>query len=182
MRKKLAEMTLEELWQLFPIFLTEHKNCWSEQYAEEVAQLKSILQAGATYHHVGSTAVNGIMAKPIIDILIVVNSVGEMKQAANALQENGYIIMSTSDSRISLNKGYTEEGFAEKVFHLHIRLNGDTDEIFFRDYLNAHPDIAKAYEQLKLRLWKEYEHDRDGYTEAKTEFVKKYTEIAKGSI
>lgn len=81
--------------------------------------------------------------------------------------------------RISLNKGYTENGFAEKVFHIHIVSDGDTDEIYFRDYLNAHPDVAKQYEKLKLALWEEYEHDRDAYTRAKTEFVKKYTALAK---
>lgn len=53
------------------------------------------------------------------------------------------------------------------------------DEVFFRDYLNCHPDAAKEYEQLKLKLWQKYEHNRDAYTDAKTDFVKKYTDIAK---
>lgn len=179
MSKKLSEMTLDELWQLFPIFLTEHNTCWADWYNEEVKQLKSILPPEIEYHHIGSTAVDGIMAKPIIDILLVANSNEQLKQAASLLQEHGYIIMSTCTNRVSLNKGYTESGFAERVFHLHIRLKGDTDEIYFRDYLNAHPETAKEYEQLKLRLWKKYEHDRDAYTDAKTEFVKKYTELAK---
>lgn len=179
MSKKLCEMTLEELWQLFSIFLTKHNPHWSDWYADEVETLKSILPHDTVYHHVGSTAISGIMAKPIIDILIVVKSQDEMRQAASLLQSNGYIVMSTADNRISLNKGYTENGFADKVFHLHIRLENDVDEIYFRDYLIAHPDVAKDYEQLKLRLWKQYEHDRDGYTQAKTEFVKKYTVLAK---
>ena len=49
----------------------------------------------------------------------------------------------------------------------------------FRDYLLEHADAAAEYENLKLRLWKEFEHDRDGYTAAKTETVKKYTAAAK---
>ena len=56
---------------------------------------------------------------------------------------------------------------------------GDNDELFFRDYLNEHEEIAKEYEVLKLSLWKEFEHDRDGYTNAKTNFIKKYTNLAK---
>lgn len=172
-------MTLEELWELFPIVLTEHKSYWTNWYDEEVNCLKSILPLGIEYYHIGSTDISGIMAKPIIDILVVVDSNDGLTQAATILEEHGYIVMSTSTNRISLNKGYTESGFAEKVFHLHIRLKGDTDEIFFRDYLNSHPAIAKEYEQLKLRLWKTYEHNRDAYTDAKTEFVKKYTELAK---
>ena len=181
MSKKLSEMTLEELWQLFPIFLTEHKKYWTDWYKEEVAQLQSILPSDTEYHHVGSTAIDDIMAKPIVDIIIVVQSTDILKQVANTLQKHGYIIMSTSQNRISLNKGYAENGFAEKVFHLHIRLSDDVDEIYFRNYLNTHPTVAKEYEQLKLRLWKQYEHNRDAYTEAKTEFVKKYTNLAKNT-
>ncbi|MDE5867334.1 MAG: GrpB family protein, partial [Anaeroplasmataceae bacterium] len=79
----------------------------------------------------------------------------------------------------SLNKGYTENGFADKVFHLHLRLPNDQDELYFRDYLNAHKEVAKEYEELKIELWKKYEHNRDAYTNAKTEFVKKYTDLAK---
>ena len=180
MSKKLSEMTLEELWQLFPIVLTEHSPYWKDWYNEEVAQLKNILPYDTVYHHIGSTAISGIMAKPIVDILIVVNSGERLKQSANLLQQHGYIVMSSSEKRISLNKGYAESGFAEKVFHLHIRLQDDVDEIYFRDYLNAHPAVAKEYEQLKLQLCKSYKHNRDAYTNAKTEFVNKYTNLAKG--
>ena len=172
-------MTLEELWRLFPIVLEDHNPRWAEWYGEEVEILKSILSSKAEYYHIGSTAVNGIMAKPIIDILIAVKNKDQLKQSAERLAACGYIIMSESETRISLNKGYTESGFAERVFHLHLRLCGDIDEIYFRDYLNANPDIAKDYENLKLGLWKKYEHNRDAYTDAKTDFVKKYTEIAK---
>jgi GrpB-like predicted nucleotidyltransferase (UPF0157 family) len=69
--------------------------------------------------------------------------------------------------------------FAEKVYHVHLRLVGDNDELYFRDYLNAHPQTAKEYEALKLRLWKEFEHDRDACTEAKTEFIKAVTAKAR---
>lgn len=181
MGKKLSEMTLKELWELFPIVLTEHRDCWGKWYQEEVEHLATMLPKDTAYHHIGSTAVKGIMAKPIVDILIVVDGTERMKQTAKVLQENGYIVMSESEKRISFNKGYTEEGFAERVFHLHLRLEGDTDEICFRDYLNAHFDVAKEYETLKLRLWREYEHNRDAYTDAKTDFVKHYTDLAKQS-
>lgn len=179
MSKKLEEMTLEELWQLFPIVLSEHKSCWATWYAEEVESLKQFLPSFVKYYHIGSTAINGIMAKPIVDILVAVDTREEQLQVAELLQKHNYIMMSSTDSRISLNKGYTEKGYAEKVFHLHIRLKNDVDEIYFRDYLNAHPCVAQEYEKLKLSLWKKYEHNRDAYTEAKSDFVKKYTSLAK---
>lgn len=177
--KKLSEMTLTELWELFPIYLTEHKPYWADWYKEETERLKKVLPSETEYYHVGSTAVNGIWAKPIIDILITVKSPSRITDVSAVLQKHGYIVMSEDCSRVSLNKGYTENGFAEKVFHLHVRLDGDKDEVYFRDYLNSHGEIAKEYERLKLQLWKQYEHNRDAYTAAKTEFVKKYTELAK---
>ncbi len=79
----------------------------------------------------------------------------------------------------SFNKGYTINGFAERVFHLHLRYVGDNDELYFRDYLNEHTSIAVEYEKMKLRLWKKYEFNRDGYTNSKTDFIQKYTEKAK---
>ena len=87
--------------------------------------------------------------------------------------------MSTEQNRISFNSGYTKNGFADKIYHLHLRYFGDNDELYFRDYLNEFPEIAKAYEHLKLDLWKRYEYNRDGYTAAKTEFIVRYTKEAK---
>lgn len=172
-------MTLEELWELFPIFLTEHKPCWAEWYREEVTELKRMLPPDTEFFHIGSTAISGIWAKPIIDIMAVVSSRARLREASERLQRSGYIVMSENGNRISLNKGYTENGFAERVFHLHLRLGDDKDEIYFRDFLNSHSEIAKEYEALKLRLWKQFEHNRDAYTDAKTEFVRKYTDLAK---
>jgi len=87
--------------------------------------------------------------------------------------------MSQSENKITFNKGYTENGFAEKVFHLHLRYIGDNNELYFRDYLNELVYIAKEYQELKLSLWKKYEYNRDGYTDAKTQFVSKYSKRAR---
>lgn len=179
MGKKLSEMTLEELWQLFPIFLTEHQVCWKDWYLEEQNALLQTIPFPVCMHHIGSTAVQDIWAKPIIDVLIEAETVEQLEKITKTLQENGYLLMNRNATRASLNKGYTEQGFADRVFHIHVRLKGDCDEVYFRDYLNAHPDVAKAYESLKLDLWKRYEHDRDGYTNAKKEFVERYTTLAK---
>lgn len=177
MGKPLSEMTLRELWELFPIQLVEHGECWDRWYREERTALLVFLPGPIQIHHIGSTAVSGIWAKPIIDILLEAPS-SDHQKIRDLLTGHGYICMSESRTRTDFNKGYTPSGFAERVFHLHLREVGDHDELYFRDYLNDHPDIAKAYERLKLSLWKPYEHDRDGYTEQKTEFVKEYTQKA----
>ena len=181
MGKKLSEMSLEELWQLFPIYLTEHNKSWTAWYAEEEITLMEHLPADQIKRisHIGSTAVKGIWAKPIIDILVEVTSESDLRQFKPVLEKIGYLCMSESSGRLSFNKGYTEKGFAERVFHLHLRKANDNDELYFRDYLKAHINVAQEYEKLKLSLWKKYEHDRDAYTERKTAFVKEYTQKAK---
>lgn len=105
-----------------------------------------------------------------------------MSGAKERIVQNGYICMAEEPRRMSFNKGYTEKGFASKVFHLHLRYWGDNDEVYFRDYMNRNPMAAKEYEKLKLSLWKSYEHDRDGYTNAKHEFVTGYTKRARSHL
>ena len=179
MGKKLSEMTLEELWELFPIFLTEHQECWRKWYSEEEVLLKSILSKVERISHIGSTSIPGIWAKPIIDILVEIPKESKLLDYKALIIKSGYICMFQSEEWISFNKGYTEDGFAERVFHLHLRYTGDNDELYFRDYLIEHSAAAKEYEELKLKLWKKYEHNRDAYTDAKTELVRRYTEMAR---
>lgn len=177
MKKRLAEMTLTELWELFPIYLTEYQPCWENWYNEEATNLQRIfpMEEVVRISHIGSTSMKTIWAKPIVDIMVETIPDSDWDAIKNTLLQAGYLCMSQNNERISFNKGYTENGLAQKVYHLHLRHQGDNDELYFRDYLIDHPQVAKAYEKLKLDLWKEFEHHRDAYTEGKTEFVQKYT-------
>lgn len=181
MGKKLSEMTPEELWKLFPIFLTEHKDSWTDHYREMEDRLRSGLSEVQLVRisHIGSTAINNIWAKDIVDILVEVARSESLEAAAKLVEKMGFIKMSCSENRYSFNLGYTEKGFADKVYHLHLRYKGDNDELYFRDYLNAHPQTAREYEALKLQLWAKFEHNRDAYTDSKSEFIKKWTSAAK---
>ena len=172
-------MSLEELWQLFPIYLTAHQACWNEWYLLEEASLQSSLPTVERISHIGSTAIPSIWAKPIIDVLVEIPRDKKMTEYKEAIITNGYLCMSENEESMSFNKGYRADGFADKVFHLHLRYLGNNKELYFRDYLLDHPNIAKEYEQCKLALWKKYEHDRDGYTNAKTPFIREYTDKAK---
>lgn len=181
MGKELSEMTLEELWELFPIFLVEHTDKWADDY-KEIEILLQDLFASCPIHrisHIGSTTIKGIWAKNIVDVMVEIPESSSLKDMAQVLEQNGFTIMSSEANRISLNKGYTENGFADKVYHIHLRYAGDNDELYFRDYLNDHPDVAKEYETLKLQLWKQYEHNRDAYTNAKIDFISKWTAEAR---
>lgn len=181
MGKELSKMTLKELWELFPIFLTEHQPEWKSWYLEQHEDLCKIIPLEETVRisHIGSTAVPHIWAKPIIDILVELKAECDMSSIEALLIEQGWICMGRNEGRLSFNKGYTEQGFAERVYHLHLRYAGDNDELYFRDCLMGFPDRAKEYEAMKLGLWKKFEHDRDAYTNAKTDFVKRCTRYAR---
>lgn len=172
-QRNLKDMTLAELWELFPIVLAAYNPDWSEWANEEILELTALLKDySPIINHIGSTAIPNIQAKPIIDILVELNHDTDWSRIKERMETAGYICMSVSDSRMSFNKGYTPAGYADKVFHIHFHKAGDNDEICFRDYLIAYPEVAKEYEILKLSLLPKYRNDRDGYTEAKSEFVR----------
>lgn len=181
MKKELSEMTLAELWDLFPIFLVQHDDQWNEYYKEIASTITDLLASypDKRISHIGSTAIRGIWAKNIVDVMVEISEKADIEEIAHILEQNGFIRMSDGERRITLNKGYTKEGFADKVYHIHLRYTGDNDELYFRDYLNEHPQIAREYEALKLELWKRYAHDRDAYTDAKTDFIRKSTTEAR---
>ena len=134
-QKDLTELSLDELWQLFPIILTVHQDCWTEWYKEEAELLKEQLPYAKRISHIGSTAIKGIWAKPTIDILVEISREEKIIDLKNAVEKCGYICMAENNSRIDFNKGYTLQGFAERVFHLHLCYEGDNDELYFRTQL-----------------------------------------------
>lgn len=184
MEKSLSELTLAELWELFPINLKEHNFAYKEWYLEEKDNLINVIGQNniERINHFGSTYVNGLIAKPTIDILMEVSADCDIEQLKNKLTESDWLCMSNQDKpnlNIVFNKGYTPQGFADKVFHLHIRYLGDWNELYFRDYLTIHKEVANEYGKLKLKLKEQYEHNRDAYTDAKSDFILKYSKVAR---
>ena len=184
--KNLKDMSLSGLWELFPIILQEHNPNYTAWYEEESFRIIDALKNYGIFriNHIGSTSVKGLIAKPIIDILLELKSGYNMKSVVGIFQNNGWLVMAQDNSAhtVDMNKGYTPNGFAEKVYHLHIRSAGDWDELYFRDYLREHADVAIEYGRLKLRLKEKFEHNRDGYTDAKSDFVQKRTQAARNEF
>lgn len=173
-------MTLEELWGLFPIILLPHNPEWKVWAAKEIKSLSELLAAFTPIiNHIGSTALSGIVSKPIVDILVEISPDCDWNDAKEILEKANYICMSEANGRMSFNKGYTPNGYAESVFHVHIHAIGVNDEIRFRDYLRKNPSVAEEYEALKLCLLPKYRSNRDGYTEAKSDFVQRITSLAR---
>ena len=184
MAKELSEMNNEELWKLFPIIISDHRPEWKDLYTQEKDIIEKAIgkQNISRINHFGSTSVRGLCAKPTIDILLEIFTDTDTDRLSEILTGIGYIRSNQKDNpppHMMFLKGYTPEGFKGQAYHLHIRYEDDWDELYFRDYLIDHPDTAKEYGELKVRSKGQFEHDRDAYTEEKSQFIKENTRKAR---
>ena len=181
--KELSEMTLDELWQLFPIVLSAHNPEWFVWYSDEKANLLALLgDLLKRIDHIGSTSVPGLLAKPTVDILLQVSPETDVEELKKRLNSGGWGLMRENGLVLDMQKGYTPNGFADRVYHLHVKPIGDYDELHFRDYIAAHPDAVAEYAALKCELSGQYKHNRDGYTQAKTDFIHSIVAKARGAV
>jgi GrpB-like predicted nucleotidyltransferase (UPF0157 family) len=122
-------------------------------------------------HHVGSTAVPGLEAKPIIDILIGVEDLESSRACFHHLSALHYHY---APYRAAEMHWFCKPEPAHRTHHLHLVPSGSPryrDELAFRDYLRAHNETAEQYIALKRGLAREFEHDREAYTAAKANFI-----------
>ncbi|WP_301677937.1 GrpB family protein [Methanoculleus methanifontis] len=184
MVKPLNEMSLEELGRLFPIILSEYNPDWPAIYASE----KELIEHAVGKDHIkrishyGSTSIPGIIAKPTIDILLEVSDDCDNEELIRNLVDIGYLYNPQPRDpppHMMLMKGYTPEGFVGQTYHIHVRYGGDWDELYFRDYLILHPDVAEEYSKLKRRLKEEYQFDREAYTQGKAAFIQSVVKEAR---
>ncbi|MGI2336736.1 MAG: GrpB family protein [Dehalogenimonas sp.] len=185
--KSLDDMTDEERWRLFPIILSNHQSSWKKSFLDEKIVLEPIIGSAniVRINHIGSTAVPGLIAKPTVDILLEIAEETDIPGLVSRMQEAGYRCIPQDDKPapgLMFTKGYTEAGFKGQVFHIHVRYKGDWDEPYFRDYLVTHPEAAVEYGQLKQDLAVKYKYNRDAYTEGKTAFIKRITNLAKTGV
>ena len=184
MSKSLDDMTYDELARMFPVIISDYKPVWARRYLKEKAVLEQAIGSNniVRISHIGSTAIPGLTGKPTIDILVEINDDCDTTGLVFSMQSAGYRYLEQPEKPppyMMFIKGYTPQGFKGQVFHVHIRYSGDWDELYFRDYLLVHPETAGEYGRLKLELKKKYEYDREAYTEAKTNFIRRVNSLAR---
>ena len=157
--------------------IVEYDPTWPELYAAEAERLQAVLPAGlvSSVEHFGSTAVPGLIAKPIIDILVAVRSMQKAREiAVQPLEAIGYAFWFENPrlDRMFFVKGLPPAAL-HRTHHLHIMESGTEmlGQLLFRDYLRAHPDEASRYGNLKLELMVRYRDDREAYTAAKSTYT-----------
>ena len=162
----------EDFKRKFPIKLVKHNSEWTSWYEDEKTNLLAKLKKyKVTLHHIGSTAISNIYSKDIIDIILEIYKSDDFDSIMDILNAE-WELRWKEDEKAFLVKGYGDNGFEAKVYHLHVRRKGDVEEVKFRDILIENPKIAKQYEKLKLDLELTYKYDREGYTAGKTKFIR----------
>ncbi len=180
--KKLARVLAER------IELADYDPAWPERFEAEAARLCRYFPQGCTHRieHIGSTAVPGLAAKPIVDILIGVENFGPVVQdVAPAMEAAGYDYF--------LRPEFGDDGprypwfigrgsCGTRTAHIHVTLIDDQpkwDRVLFRDYLRRYQEAASSYAALKRDLVQRFPDDRAAYTLGKTAFIQKILTLAR---
>jgi GrpB-like predicted nucleotidyltransferase (UPF0157 family) len=158
-----------------------HDPNWRHQFDIEAERLRAILgQLVLEVHHIGSTAIPGIKAKPIIDILIIVKNIQLVDAYNCAMIQNGYL--PRGEFGIPGRRFFIKGDEANRSHHLHIYAANHPEiarHLNFRDYLIAHPEAAEEYSELKESLVKQFPHSGPDYTQGKDSFIQSIDEKAK---
>ncbi len=173
-----------------PVEIVDYDPEWPAAFERERRHLLACLPQGLVVRieHFGSTAVPGLAAKPIIDVLVEVTDLAAVRErVAPLLESQGYEYFwrpTFGDVGEPFYAWFIKRDSAtgKRTHHIHMVEGGFTshwDRLLFRDYLIAHPDVAAQYGALKRRLAAEASTDRVLYTEAKGEFIRRVTDTAK---
>ena len=177
------------------VILYPHNDEWNEEAGRTIKALKDILGNVATeVAHVGSTAVNTIRAKPIIDIAVAVSDFADIVRCNRELEMRGFYYRYATDDMNNILRGETDfttknirqllyacggyydgsNAFQTHFVHVVKAESAEwRDYIKFRDYLNSHPLVAKEYENLKIMLCQKYADHREEYTAHKHDFIQR---------
>jgi GrpB-like predicted nucleotidyltransferase (UPF0157 family) len=158
-----------------PIVLVPHNTEWSSNFVRESAEVAAALgDVLVAIHHIGSTAIPGILAKPVIDILAVVTDLALVDLQAGTLRALNYEAMGEFGipGRRYFRKNRADGVRTHQLHAFSVDSSEPQRHLAFRDYLRAHPRAAQAYVELKLELRRRFPTDIQSYAEGKTEFVR----------
>jgi GrpB-like predicted nucleotidyltransferase (UPF0157 family) len=162
------------------IQVVPYQPAWKELFEVEAVKLRSALGNNLLQiEHVGSTAIEGMDAKPIIDIIVAVKSLSKARELVPVVQALGYNHKEDDDvpERIFFVKGLP----SKRTYHLSLTEPASgywKAHILFRDYLLTHREVAEEYRQLKRELAEQYTDDRGSYTAGKERFVERVLKLA----
>ena len=156
-----------------PIHLVAYDPTWPSKFEAEQRLIEETLGPWifGGLHHVGSTAIPGLAAKPIIDIMVGVRNLEEATPCLDLLAKLQYCYYPYKAAQMHW---FCKPSPHRRTHHLYLMVPTHPQwqaRLAFRDYLRSHADALAEYQSLKMRLAEKFREDREGYTEAKTRFV-----------
>jgi len=161
-----------------PVEVVPYDPRWPRMFEEERQRILGALGPRALeVEHIGSTAVPGLAAKPVIDIMVGVGTLDDAPACIGALEALGYEYVSEFEQELPERRYFRRfgpDGRRTHQIHLVERRNLGWWErhVRFRDYLRSHPEVAREYGELKMELARRFRHDRAGYMDGKEDFVR----------
>jgi GrpB-like predicted nucleotidyltransferase (UPF0157 family) len=147
---------------------------WIDEFKKEASQIKPIFRDNfVAIHHIGSTSVPGLAAKPTIDILLEVKHIKQVDECNKQMELLGY--EAWGEYNIP-GRRFFVKGDTKRTHHVHTFESNSQDiarHLYFRDYLKSHPKEAKEYANLKIKLAEQFAHNRRAYVQNKQEFVRR---------
>jgi GrpB-like predicted nucleotidyltransferase (UPF0157 family) len=163
------------------VTLVPYNPGWPAIYEIEAVRLARLLRGEVlTIHHMGSTAIPYINAKPIIDVLVEVQDISRIDLFNNKMTKHGYIPM--GEYGIRGRRFFIKGDYINRTHHIHMFQKGNPEigrHLRFRDYLISHPKEAQAYSRLKDKLARRFPKDIESYTQGKDNFITKIDEKAR---
>ncbi|WP_090504213.1 GrpB family protein [Pseudomonas borbori] len=155
--------------------LHSYDSSWPQVFEAERERLMSLFQdVFIDIQHIGSTAIPGLISKPIIDIIAGVESISIAEQLALPLCESGYNTSAEFNESLSDRKWFMRWASGHRTHHLHLVVHGSTiwhERLKFRNTLRSNSEYATKYAELKTKIATMHSTDREAYTNAKEEFV-----------
>lgn len=158
-----------------------HNSQWKKDFYTESKLIAPILGDNLIQiHHIGSTAIPQIYAKPIIDFLVEVKDIDVVTAQTSGMEQLGYEALGEF-GLVGRHYFRKENPLGIRTHHVHVYESNSpevTRHLAFRDYMIAHPQDAERYSQLKQELARKYPQDIEGYMDGKDRFVKELEQKA----
>ena len=152
-----------------------HDPAWKEAFEAEAAALRSVLgDEAVAIHHIGSTSVPNLHAKPTVDVLVEAREIGNLDDLETELDEGVY--EAWGEYGIPGRRFFTRDRGPERLCNVHVFEAGSPGverHLAFRNYLTRHPETARAYGDLKGSLAERFPADMEAYMDGKDAFVKR---------
>jgi GrpB-like predicted nucleotidyltransferase (UPF0157 family) len=160
-----------------PVVVVPYDPRWPELFDEERARIeRAIGPFTLEIEHIGSTAVPGLAAKPVIDIMVGVRSLEDSPVLVERLSGIGYRYLPELERVFPLRRYFRKPRGGRRTHQIHLveRTNAEwwDRHVLFREHLRGHPEVTEEYARLKRELSGRFREDREAYTSAKTEFIR----------